>query len=74
MAILSIAQVLDAQDSFRPRSLMSTLNSRVAFEFRVTPGLLAQGMGWALGIGLLGGLPPAWRVARLEVATVLRSL
>ncbi len=57
---------------------LSTLNfntfSQVAFEFRVTPGLLAQGMGWALGIGLIGGLPPAWRAARLEVVTVLRSL
>jgi len=57
---------------------LSTLNfstfSQVAFEFRVTPGLLAQGMGWALLIGLVGGLPPAWRAARLEVAAVLRGL
>jgi len=57
---------------------LSTLNfdtfSQVAFEFRVTPALLAQGMGWALAIGLLGGLPPAWRAARLEVAAVLRGL
>jgi len=57
---------------------LSTLNfatfSQVAFEFRVTPGLLAQGLGWALLIGLVGGLPPAWRAARLEVAAVLRGL
>lgn len=57
---------------------LSTLNfatfSQVAFRFRVTPELLAQGMGWALLIGLVGGLPPAWRAARLEVATVLRGL
>ena len=57
---------------------LSTLNfntfSQVAFEFRVTPALLAQGMGWALVIGLVGGLPPAWRAARLEVAAVLRGL
>lgn len=57
---------------------LSTLNfatfSQVAFEFRVTPGLLAQGVGWALLIGLVGGLPPAWRAARLQVAEVLRGL
>lgn len=57
---------------------LSTLNfstfSQVAFEFRVTPALLAQGMGWALVIGIVGGLPPAWRAARMEVAAVLRGL
>lgn len=57
---------------------LSTLNfstfSQVAFEFRVTPTLLAQGMGWAMVIGLAGGLPPAWRAARMEVAAVLRGL
>jgi len=57
---------------------LSTLNfstfSQVAFEFRVTPALLAQGMGWALVIGIVGGVPPAWRAARMEVAAVLRGL
>lgn len=56
----------------------STLNwnsfSQVAFAFAVTPQLLAQGIFYALVIGLLGGLLPAWRAARLPVATALREL
>jgi putative ABC transport system permease protein len=56
---------------------LSTLNfstfSQVAFDFRVTPGLLAQGLGWALVIGLLGGLLPAVRAARIPVTEALRT-
>src|SRR5207245_1457406 len=40
---------------------LSTLNfstfSQVAFDFRVTRALLAQGFLWALAIGAAGGLP-----------------
>jgi putative ABC transport system permease protein len=56
---------------------LSTLNfntfSQVAFDFRVTPGLLAQGFVWALLIGLAGGLLPAVRAARLPVTVALRT-
>jgi putative ABC transport system permease protein len=56
---------------------LSTLNfntfSQVAFDFRVTAGLLARGLGWALVIGLAGGLPPAIRAARLPVTVALRT-
>jgi putative ABC transport system permease protein len=56
----------------------STMNwqsfSQVAFAFRVTPGLLLQGMAWAAGIGLIGGLFPALRAARLPIAAALREL
>jgi putative ABC transport system permease protein len=56
---------------------LSTLNwstfSQVAFDFRVTPALLAQGLGWALVIGVLGGLLPAIRAARLPVTVALRT-
>jgi putative ABC transport system permease protein len=56
---------------------LSTLNfntfSQVAFDFRVTGGLLARGLGWALAIGLAGGLPPAIRAARLPVTVALRT-
>jgi putative ABC transport system permease protein len=42
---------------------LSTLNfntfSQVAFDFRVTPRLLVQGLVWALVIGSAGGLLPA---------------
>ena len=45
----------------------------MAFDFRVTPGLLAQGFVWALLIGLAGGLLPAIRAARLPVTVALRT-
>ena len=57
---------------------VSTLNgpsfSQVVFDFAVTPELLAQGMRAALLIGVVGGLFPAIRAARLPVATALREL
>lgn len=56
----------------------STINwqsfSQVAFAFRVTPQLLAQGLICAVGMGLLGGLLPAIRAARLPIVTALRDL
>jgi putative ABC transport system permease protein len=56
----------------------STLNvqtfSRVATAFRVTPDLLGRGVVFALLMGLAGGLPPAVRAARREVASALRGL
>jgi len=56
----------------------ATLNfqtfTQVAFAFTVTPSLLTQGVGYALLLGLLGGVFPAVRAARLPVATALRSL
>jgi putative ABC transport system permease protein len=48
--------------------------SHVAFAFRVTPGLLAAGVSFAIVMGVLGGLPPALRAARLPVAPALRGL
>jgi putative ABC transport system permease protein len=48
--------------------------STLAFAFRVTPGLLWQGLAWSLGLGLLGGLLPAIRAIRLPVVTALREL
>ena len=48
--------------------------SQVAFAFAVTPALLAQGLVWAVVMGVLGGLFPAVRAARLPVATALREL
>ena len=48
--------------------------SQVAFDFRVTPALLIQGLAWALLIGMAGGLLPAIRAARLPVTVALRTL
>ncbi len=56
----------------------STINfqtfSQVAFAFRVTAGLLIAGLIWALAMGLLGGLFPALRAARLPISKALREL
>ncbi|MFQ5349436.1 MAG: hypothetical protein ACE5EG_03215 [Thermoanaerobaculia bacterium] len=41
---------------------------------QATPGLLVQGAVYSAPIGLVGGLFPAIRAARLPVATALREL
>jgi putative ABC transport system permease protein len=48
--------------------------SHLAFAFRITPDLLAMGMAFALAMGAVGGLPPAIRAARANVAHTLRAL
>jgi len=48
--------------------------SSIGFAFRVTPALLVLGVGWALVLGLLGGLFPAIRAMRLPIVTALREL
>jgi putative ABC transport system permease protein len=56
----------------------STMNwqsfSQVAFGFAVTPNLLVQGLIYALIMGLLGGIIPAIRAARLPISKALREL
>ncbi len=46
----------------------------VAFKLVITPALAALGIIWALLMGLLGGLFPAIRAARVPVATALRAV
>jgi putative ABC transport system permease protein len=48
--------------------------SHLAFAFRITPDLLTMGMVFALIMGAVGGLPPAIRAARANVAHTLRAL
>lgn len=48
--------------------------SQVVFKFKVSPDLLWTGLKWAMGIGLIGGLFPALRAARLPVTTALRAV
>lgn len=55
-------------------STMGANFSEVVFQFRVTPQLLGSGLRWALVIGLLGGLFPALRAARMPVTDGLREL
>jgi putative ABC transport system permease protein len=44
-----------------------------SFQLAVTPSLAVLGIVWALGMGLVGGLLPALRAARVPVTTVLRA-
>jgi len=44
-----------------------------SFHLAVTPYLAALGIGWALGMGVLGGLLPAVRAARMPVTVALRA-
>lgn len=54
-------------------STLSANFSQVVFQFKVSPELLWSGLKWALGIGLVGGLFPALRAARLPVTVALRA-
>ena len=63
-----------ALDGFQAATLNWVSFSQVAFQFAVTPELLTQGLTYALLLGLVGGLLPALRAARLPVATALREL
>jgi len=51
-----------------------TTFAEIAFQFRVTPSMIATGMGFALVMGVLGGLLPARMAARKPVLDALRSL
>jgi putative ABC transport system permease protein len=44
-----------------------------SFHLAVTPYLVALGIGWALGIGVISGLLPAVRAARVPVTVALRA-
>jgi putative ABC transport system permease protein len=48
--------------------------AQVFYVIRITPRLGLTGMFWALAIGMLGGLFPAIRAARLPLAEALRAL
>lgn len=56
----------------------STMNwqtfSHLSFAFRVTPTIIGLGMLFALFMGIVGGVPPALRAARLPITTALRDL
>lgn len=63
-----------AFNGFRTSTMNWATFSQLSFSFAVTPGLIAMGLVSALLMGLVGGLFPAIRAARLPVATALREL
>jgi putative ABC transport system permease protein len=60
-------------DGYRTSTLNWDTFSQVTFAFEVTPQLLIQGTIFALALGLVGGLLPAVRAARLPVTAALRE-
>jgi putative ABC transport system permease protein len=47
--------------------------SEIAFNFRITPGIVMVGMVFAVVMGILGGLLPALRGARMPITSALRE-
>ena len=60
-------------DGYRASTINWQTFSQVTFAFNVAPALLVQAILFATGIGLLGGLFPAIRAARLPIAAGLRE-
>ncbi|WP_022979636.1 ABC transporter permease [Ideonella sp. B508-1] len=63
-------------------SLMQTVNisttnfqtfAELAFQFKLTPGIVVQTLVFALAMGFIGGFIPAWRAARLQIVDCLRA-
>ena len=48
--------------------------AETVFEFRVTPGLMGQGIAFAAVLGIIGSFLPALRASRLPVIAALKSL
>lgn len=63
-----------AFDGFQTSTLNWSTFSQLSFSFAVTPLLIVRGIVCSLLMGLIGGLFPAIRAARLPVATALREL
>lgn len=57
---------------------ISTVNfqtfAELAFSFVLTPGIAAASLAFGVGMGLLGGVLPAVRAARLDIVAALRGI
>lgn len=72
-ALLGAALVFAAFDGYAASTFNGAAGSQLAFAFRLTPGLVVTGVAVGLGLGLIGGLLPAWRAARVPIARALRA-
>jgi putative ABC transport system permease protein len=61
-------------NGFRASTLNFQSFSQITFAFTVTPALMLTGIAYALLLGLVGGLLPGLRAARLPVTQGLREL
>ncbi len=63
--------------SFMQFITISTLNfqsfSELAFRFTLTPVILAQSLAFALVMGFIGGVLPAFRASRMQIVDALRT-
>jgi putative ABC transport system permease protein len=63
--------------SFMQVLSISTMNfqtfAELAFSFRLTPGIVAASLAFALGMGFVGGFLPAARAARMKIVDALRA-
>lgn len=78
MVLAAIGGVVGAASAFLffdglSASTLGGSFTQVVFNFRLTPGLVGQGVALALGVGLLGGLFPAVRAARLPIVDALQG-
>jgi putative ABC transport system permease protein len=47
--------------------------SEVVFSLRMTPAVVGAAVAFALLMGILGGIAPAWHAARQEILVGLRD-
>ena len=63
--------------SFMQFMTISTVNfqtfSELAFKFTLTPGIILESMLFALAMGLIGGVLPAFRASRMKIVDALRA-
>jgi putative ABC transport system permease protein len=63
--------------SFMQAISISTMNfqtfAELAFSFRLTPGIVAASLAFALAMGFVGGFLPAARAARMKIVDALRA-
>ena len=71
--IAGAAAAYFAFDGFKAATINWQTFSQIAFAFSVTPKLLANAIIWTVVLGLLGGLFPAIRAARLPISAALRE-
>ena len=61
-------------NGFEASTMAAGSVGKLSFNLSVSPGLLWEGIKWALAIGFIGGLFPAVRAASLPVTAALREL
>ncbi|HZP11561.1 MAG TPA: ABC transporter permease [Nevskiaceae bacterium] len=72
-ALIGGAIAFAAFNGFTASTIGGGTGTRVSFQFSIGADLLAQAIVWACVIGLLGGLMPALRAARMPIVEALRE-